>query len=382
MVVLKTGYKTMKKIFLLFIFALPISAFATSGACSSHGGVNCSAGASYYAVCNDGTVSNTLYYLTDECSSYPVSSCVYPYATGYTDENVCGGLAVQANLYGMAGTAQDSSALCRQQVSEYKAKVSAYNNCLSQESAQKTQASQARIDSLKKEMNDAIDKVCSDAHPFTKKDPYSNACICIDGYQMHAGQCVPRNEFICYQDYGDNAQMVNGNCGCKQGYYQNQNDQCVYGVKPKIAMTASMKKYLDFGNRCFSNQSFTQTELQVCTTYESNPKYYDVVIVDSLNATDSAKTVTTTSTGSVVSGVLPKLTFARSLKKGMTGDDVKQLQILLQKLNYLTSTQTPSTYFGSVTSNALIKFQRDNNIQPATGFFGPTTQAKILSKIN
>jgi hypothetical protein len=176
--------------------------------------------------------------------------------------------------------------------------------------------------------------------------------------------------------------MVNGNCGCKQGYYQNQNDQCVYGVKPKIAMTASMKKYLDFGNRCFSNQSFTQTELQVCTTYESNPKYYDVVIVDSLNATDSAKTVTTTSTGSVVSGVLPKLTFARSLKKGMTGDDVKQLQILLQKLNYLTSTQTPSTYFGSVTSNALIKFQRDNNIQPATGFFGPTTQAKILSKIN
>ena len=63
----------------------------------------------------------------------------------------------------------------------------------------------------------------------------------------------------------------------------------------------------------------------------------------------------------------------------MYGDDVKQLQILLQKLNYLPSTQVPSTYFGSITNNALIKFQRDNKIQPATGSFGPATQAKLIS---
>ncbi len=71
--------------------------------------------------------------------------------------------------------------------------------------------------------------------------------------------------------------------------------------------------------------------------------------------------------------------FTRTLKRGMSGDDVKQLQTLLQKLSYLPNTQTPSTYFGGITSSALIKFQKDNKIQPATGSFGPATQAKLLS---
>ncbi len=74
--------------------------------------------------------------------------------------------------------------------------------------------------------------------------------------------------------------------------------------------------------------------------------------------------------------------FTRTLKRGMSGNDVKQLQIFLQKLNYLPSTQVPSTYFGTITSNALIRFQKDNKIQPAAGLFGPATQAKLLSLVN
>jgi hypothetical protein len=74
--------------------------------------------------------------------------------------------------------------------------------------------------------------------------------------------------------------------------------------------------------------------------------------------------------------------FTRTLKKGMRGDDVKQLQVLLQKLNYLPSTQVPSVYFGPVTSNAVVRFQRDNKIQPVSGSFGPATQSKIFSLIN
>lgn len=70
--------------------------------------------------------------------------------------------------------------------------------------------------------------------------------------------------------------------------------------------------------------------------------------------------------------------FTRSLKVGMSGDDVKQLQTLLKKLNYFPGGQNITNYFGNITNSAVIKFQKDNNIKPAAGLFGPLTQAKLL----
>lgn len=69
--------------------------------------------------------------------------------------------------------------------------------------------------------------------------------------------------------------------------------------------------------------------------------------------------------------------FTRTLKIGMSGDDVKQLQTLLQKLGYIPPTQKVSNYFGSVTKNAVIKFQRDNKILPSNGIFGTNTANKL-----
>jgi len=71
--------------------------------------------------------------------------------------------------------------------------------------------------------------------------------------------------------------------------------------------------------------------------------------------------------------------FNRNLKKGMSGDDVKQLQTLLKKLNYFPIDQDTTNYFGAITHAAVIKFQKDNNIKPVAGLFGPLTRAKILS---
>lgn len=56
------------------------SAYATSGACSYHSGVNCSAGANYSGnvTCNDGWVnSSVLFSDTDECK-IPPKQCTYP----------------------------------------------------------------------------------------------------------------------------------------------------------------------------------------------------------------------------------------------------------------------------------------------------------------
>lgn len=72
----------------------------------------------------------------------------------------------------------------------------------------------------------------------------------------------------------------------------------------------------------------------------------------------------------------------RNLYKGTKGQDVKALQVFLitqavgpksQKLKATGATG----YFGQVTKDALIEFQKNKNITPAEGYFGPKTKAVI-----
>ena len=72
----------------------------------------------------------------------------------------------------------------------------------------------------------------------------------------------------------------------------------------------------------------------------------------------------------------------RNLDIGSTGNDVLNLQRLLNSRGYTIRTQgagspgNETSYFGPATKQALIKFQSDNGL-PATGYFGPLTKAKI-----
>jgi hypothetical protein len=69
--------------------------------------------------------------------------------------------------------------------------------------------------------------------------------------------------------------------------------------------------------------------------------------------------------------------FTRDLELNTEGDDVKLLQqILIQKGYDIPA--GPTGFFGNQTRQALIKFQQDNNITPAAGYFGPITRARIL----
>lgn len=61
---------------ILLFFAAPQTTLATSGACSSHGGINCSAGASFdgKVMCNDGWTNSSVYFSdADECRSSNLS---------------------------------------------------------------------------------------------------------------------------------------------------------------------------------------------------------------------------------------------------------------------------------------------------------------------
>jgi len=83
--------------------------------------------------------------------------------------------------------------------------------------------------------------------------------------------------------------------------------------------------------------------------------------------------------------------FDRSLRLGMSGNDVKRLQIFLNAQGFIVakngvgSTGHETTYFGSLTKAALMKFQlayKKETLDPQgltspTGFFGRDTMKLI-----
>ncbi len=76
-------------------------------------------------------------------------------------------------------------------------------------------------------------------------------------------------------------------------------------------------------------------------------------------------------------------TFTRSLELGAVGEDVRALQKFLNTHGSVIAASgagspgNETTYFGSLTQQAVISFQKSNNITPAVGFFGPITRGVV-----
>ncbi len=68
-------------------------------------------------------------------------------------------------------------------------------------------------------------------------------------------------------------------------------------------------------------------------------------------------------------------TLTRTLQRGSSGADVLCLQQLLSKNKFLTA--EPTGYFGTKTKEAIIQFQKVQNISPAIGIVGPLTRSAI-----
>jgi hypothetical protein len=79
---------------------------------------------------------------------------------------------------------------------------------------------------------------------------------------------------------------------------------------------------------------------------------------------------------------------SRNLQLGSTGEDVRTLQKFLNSHGSMIATQgagspgNETAYFGQATKNALVIYQRSQNISPASGYFGPITRAVVSKHMN
>jgi hypothetical protein len=69
-------------------------------------------------------------------------------------------------------------------------------------------------------------------------------------------------------------------------------------------------------------------------------------------------------------------TYTRDLDLNSQGEDVLKLQQFLISKGY-SIPNGPTNFFGPQTQAALANYQRDNNITPALGYFGPVTRSFI-----
>lgn len=70
----------------------------------------------------------------------------------------------------------------------------------------------------------------------------------------------------------------------------------------------------------------------------------------------------------------PSFTFTKYLAQGVRSEEVRQLQLLLMRDGYFN--ENPTGYFGRVTRNAVIAFQRAEGIEPL-GVVGPKTRVAL-----
>lgn len=230
---------------------------ATSGACSDHGGVNCSAGANYdgSVVCNDGWEDSSVSFSSvSECSMNLSSLCPVPYLFGATDSSICdqyqsicdlnhqtdisvnirAGVPVSAS----SGLCPQADA-CRQQVMNNSSVIQLHDQCVQQ--AFKTQADIAKANSQKQQNEISIinqqnlDAICQTKNG---ENSYSanGSCHCSTGYFFDIKSNICRldndinSDLYCKEQYDNHSIMTPtdpSSCSCESGYQFSVLKECV-----------------------------------------------------------------------------------------------------------------------------------------------------------
>ena len=175
---------------------MPTVSNASSGACSYHGGVNCSVTSSEgNAVCNDGFESSTSYASTDECKL----QCPYP----TTPDCSSGSVDVMNNMNGIGNTtmAQGSHYACESQHIQYLSQIASYNSCIN-------------TPPIRPIILSAPKPTC----PLNSSLRSNGDCHCDDGYANNGNdQCITYEKY-CADTFGQNVYAKGNSCYCNDGY--------------------------------------------------------------------------------------------------------------------------------------------------------------------
>jgi len=266
---------------------LPSMADATSGACSYHGGVNCSAGSDYdgSVICKDGWRDSSVKYKdANECTS--IVTCEYPSTPSCNLSDIlkqketalCSNRALQGRsgmLGSPMGTAQQQNikdqydeeySYCQRQWDLYELEKKEFNQCSSASVIQPNNESNGDLD-LKLQL--IFNQMCAelngsgsiyapsrqiehDGIPCTptkeeksiecqKQDSKSffsvskNSCICNVGYLLNKnGKCVTPTDW-CAGTLGPKAYIKDNTCHCEDGFTLNSDStECVKKEQPVI----------------------------------------------------------------------------------------------------------------------------------------------------
>ena len=343
---------------------LPNVSFATSGACSAHGGVNCaaSAGSLGNAVCNDGWQSSVSFYLTDECFN---SSTCFLHATKDCDANMLGNITGLQNLYGMGGSSQATGEIqgCKDAHTLYLAGLAEYNSCVSTNATARQQSIQIQTQALAQSLQQSEDAVCQEPHGiYSYYDSSKNACACQSGYEVDPitstcelpAAAAANRAIVCTNALGPNGylrQFTVGlssqtQCVCRDGFAQNTSGKCE-DVRPARYITQKALDFAKSNQNCKTNPALSPTEVNECFTYESNPDTisWQIDSVQNDNQTGAAVLTTPTPSAPVQS---PTDTSSKSTTPAMpkksptipaattvpTGQGSVELQAILKKYGY------------------------------------------------
>ncbi len=179
---MKTFCKISLSLILISGVFFPQLTLATSGACSSHGGVNCAAGATSLGRvrCNDGWVNSSVYFVeAQECKnesscSYPVvPGCDVEYAKQQAQENaarinsqnrisaVQGGLSVPMTT--QVDYTQDSNYIACKKAEEFaQFKLDLYNACIDDRNRERAEEQKVFEDAVNRDFELQMNSYCTE----------------------------------------------------------------------------------------------------------------------------------------------------------------------------------------------------------------------------
>jgi hypothetical protein len=329
----------MKKIHLLFfglfIFT-PLFAFAVSGACSSHGGVNCSAGASSSgnAVCNDGWESSTSYYNTDECKTNITDYCILPHIYGCTEESSYTqdqDLCAQYQAQGVSTNYFCIQAIqCRSEIDTYNAVMKTFNQCLN------SRLSLSACHGDPNSTYNSTTKDCACNNGYTMYSETNGLNHCIDQVTLQKNQDASASKWCSQQN---NAVYQDGQCLCLIGYKVDSQQQCV--AKEKKEISAKAKNWVDNSGGPCVNGGMSETETSECVDYQLHKDSYTWVV--SNPSTTEKSTVIPTK----VQNIILSPSTSTIINKPVVSIPKKSI---VTQIGHSTSTPTTTTLIRATTS--------------------------------